>query len=88
MVPDLNKDKLLGFLLITLSPAFLLIYGWLLFLSPFEIITLEITVFLIIAALLVVFAWVGYTVAIASLAKPTKIQAEKFETVESNENSV
>jgi hypothetical protein len=79
MVTNLNKDKILGLLLLVSSPVFLLFYGWLLFFSPFEIFIIELTVFLIISLFFIVFVWVGYTIIKISFTKNRKNQIENSE---------
>ncbi len=57
------SDKSIGLLLMIGSVLGILIYGWLLFLSPWSFLVLQITAFAGIAVLLGILAWIGYTLA-------------------------
>ena len=55
------SDKTVGLLLLIGSVLGILIYGWLVFLSPWSFLVLQITAFAGIALLLGILAWIGYT---------------------------
>jgi predicted DNA-binding transcriptional regulator len=57
------SDKAVGLLLLVGSVLGILIYGWLVFLSPWSFLVLQITAFAGIALLLGILAWIGYTLA-------------------------
>jgi len=57
------SDKTVGLLLLIGSVLGILIYGWLVFLSPWSFLVLQITAFAGIALLLGILAWIGYTLA-------------------------
>ena len=57
------SDKTVGLLLMIGSILGILIYGWLVFLSPWSFLVLQITAFAGIALLLGILAWIGYTLA-------------------------
>ncbi len=64
----MNKDQLIGALLLIVSIIGIIVYGFLMY--SFSTIVLQITVFLIIAAGLVVVGWIGYTLATTPPPKP------------------
>ncbi len=57
------SDKTLGLLLLIGSVVGILLYGWLVFLSPWSFLVIQITAFAGIALLLGILAWIGYTLA-------------------------
>ncbi len=66
----MNKDQALGAVLLLGSTAGILIYGWLVFLSPWTLLALQLTGFTAVAALLGIIAWIGYTLATTPPPKP------------------
>ncbi|MEM4591879.1 MAG: transcriptional regulator [Sulfolobales archaeon] len=50
--------------------AGILIYGWLVFLSPWQFLILQLTAFIAVAAVLGILAWVGYALATTPPPKP------------------
>ncbi|MCS7094362.1 MAG: transcriptional regulator [Thaumarchaeota archaeon] len=73
------SDKNLGYLLLIASFAGILIYGWLVLLSPWAILVLQVTAFLAVAGVLAILAWIGYTLATAPPPEPIP----ELETVKS-----
>jgi predicted DNA-binding transcriptional regulator len=66
----LSRDQVIGVLILLGSVLGILIYGWLVFLSPWVVLVLEITGFVAVATVLVVLAWIGYTLATIPPPKP------------------
>jgi len=64
----LSKDQLIGALLLVGSIIGIIVYGYLLYLYP-QII-LQITAFVVIAGVLGVVGWIGYTLATTPPPKP------------------
>ncbi|MGD0329241.1 MAG: transcriptional regulator [Nitrososphaeria archaeon] len=64
----MNKDQLIGALLLLGSIVGIIVYGFLMY--SFSIIVLQITGFLIIAGGLAVVGWIGYTLATTPPPKP------------------
>jgi predicted DNA-binding transcriptional regulator len=57
----MNKDQVLGAVILIGSIVGIGVYAYLLFL--WSILVLELTAFLAVAAVLVILAWIGYTLA-------------------------
>ena len=57
----MNKDQGIGAVLLLASIAGIVVYAWLLF--TFAIVVLQITAFVAVAAVLVIAAWIGWTMA-------------------------
>lgn len=56
-------DRLLGGAILAGSIAGVIAYFWLLFLSSWALITIQVSAFLAVAAVLFIIAWIGYTLA-------------------------
>jgi predicted DNA-binding transcriptional regulator len=60
----LNKDQAIGGLIMIASIVGIIVYGWLLFFVPqLSLLTLQISVFIAVVAILGILAWIGYTMA-------------------------
>ena len=57
----MSKDQGIGALILIGSIVGLVIYAWLIYAYP--IVVLQITAFLAVAAILVILAWIGWTMA-------------------------
>jgi len=55
----MNKDKAIGAVVLVVSVAGILVYAWLLL--NFPMVVLQITAFIAVALLLVITAWIGWT---------------------------
>ncbi len=84
----MNKDRAIGVCVLVMSIAILILYFWLVFLSPpaWQLLTLQITAFLGVGIILIILAWIGYTLATTSVPEPlpeltakTKTEEEKKE---------
>jgi len=58
---DLSRDQALGLALFVMSILGIGLYGW--FVYGWPLPTLQITVFVAIAGILLIVAWIGYTLA-------------------------
>ena len=54
-------------------------YFYLVFLSPWALLVVQISAFLAVAAVLVVMAWIGYTLATTPLPEPLDFSLEETE---------
>ncbi|MFQ6053168.1 MAG: transcriptional regulator [Candidatus Bathyarchaeia archaeon] len=59
----MNNDQALGATILLGSIAGVVIYFYLVFLSTWSWITIQISAFLAVAAVLLIVAWIGYTLA-------------------------
>ena len=88
----LNKDQLIGALMLIVSIAGIVIYGWLLFFVASQLV-LQISVFIAVGAILGILAWIGYTLATTPPPAPIeeltqiKPEAPTTTTVETQEKT-
>lgn len=68
----MNRDRAIGIFILVASIAILVLYFWLVFLSPpaWQILTIQITAFLGVSAILIILAWIGYTLATTPAPEP------------------
>ena len=66
----MNRDQVIGALILAASMIGIVIYGWILFFTEWKILLLQITGFVAVAAILGILAWIGYTLATAPPPKP------------------
>ena len=64
----MNKDQVAGVAILVGSVAGIIVYAWLLY--SFTIIMLQLTAFLAVAAVLVILAWIGWTMATTPPLEP------------------
>jgi predicted DNA-binding transcriptional regulator len=57
----MNKDQGIGVVMLVAGIVGIVIYAWLLF--AYAIVVLQITAFIAVAAVLVILAWIGWTMA-------------------------
>jgi len=79
----LNKDRMLGVLVLTGSLAGVVIYGWLMFFSQWAMFALQLTVFVVVVAVFGLTAWIGYTLASTPPPEPPE-RIENFDQQEKN----
>lgn len=68
----MNRDRVVGVIILVTSVLILLVYSWFLIVSP--MIVLQITAFVAVGAVLVVAAWIGWTMA--TTPPPAPLEAE------------
>ncbi|MGQ9597624.1 MAG: transcriptional regulator [Thermoproteota archaeon] len=66
----MNKDQSMGVLLLLGSIAGLIIYFWLVFISPWAMVILQLTAFIAVGFVLAILAWIGYTLATTPPPQP------------------
>ncbi len=66
----MHRDKAIGAGLMAVGVIGILLYGWLVFFSPWQILILQLTAFVAVAAVLGILAWVGYALATTPPPKP------------------
>ena len=89
---EMSKDQALGVLLLIGCIVGILVYGWLVFLTEWSLIVLELTGFVAVAAVLAILAWIGYTLATTPPPKPIEdiekeLEEEMKKTEEAEEGS-
>jgi len=65
-----TRDRVIGGLLLVVSAAIVVIYGWLVFLTDYYLLVLKLTGFIAIAGVFGILGWIGYTLATTPPPKP------------------
>ena len=74
----MSRDQIMGWLILLGSIVGIVVYFYLALLSPWSILTVQVSAFLAVAAVLLIVAWIGYT--LATTPPPTPIEGlEGFE---------
>jgi predicted DNA-binding transcriptional regulator len=81
----MSSDRALGGGILVGSLAGLVIYFWLVFMSPWSWLTIQVSAFLAVAMVLLIMAWIGYT--LATTPPPMPIEDFDFDTEMSEEIS-
>jgi len=68
----LNRDQVIGALILAASVIGIVLYGWILFFTKWTILLLQITGFVTVTAILGILAWIGYTLATTPPPKPVE----------------
>ncbi|QOJ79308.1 transcriptional regulator [Infirmifilum lucidum] len=66
----MSRDQIVGAVLLLLSVAVILAYAWLVFFTPWSQLVIQLTVFLAVAGVFGILAWIGYTLATTPPPKP------------------
>ncbi|MEM1598594.1 MAG: transcriptional regulator [Pyrobaculum sp.] len=66
----MHRDKAVGVGLMAVGVVGILLYGWLVFFSPWSALVVQLTAFVAVAAVLGILAWVGYALATTPPPKP------------------
>ena len=69
-------DKVSGYAMLFGGLLGIVCYFYLVFLSPWALLVVRISAFLAVAAVLVIVAWIGYTLATTPLPEPLEDLAE------------
>tara|TARA_B100000315_G_C14322904_1_gene471607 strand:+ start:420 stop:674 length:255 start_codon:yes stop_codon:yes gene_type:complete len=72
------NDRVLGWILCLGSLAGLVVYFWLLFMSPHSMMTLRVSNFIMVGMFHLIIAWIGYT--LATTPPPIPLEDFDFET--------
>lgn len=68
----MSRDQAVGVLLLAAGIIGIIVYGWLVFLSQWSILVLQLTGFIAVAAILAIISWIGYTLATTPPPKPVE----------------
>jgi len=77
-----SRDQTVGVLLCLGSVLGILAYGWLVFASEWAMLTLQLTGFIAVGAVLGILAWIGYTLATTPPPKPIEAETPEAEVKE------
>jgi len=67
-------DKVLGYVVLVGSLLGIVCYFYLVFISPWALLVVQVSAFLAVAAILLIMAWIGYTLA----TTPPPVPLEEF----------
>ena len=82
----MSKDQALGSMILLGSILGIAAYFYLTFLSPWILLTIQISAFIAVAAILIIIAWIGYTLATTPLPTPLEdLNLEQETETPSNE---
>ncbi|MEZ0320069.1 MAG: transcriptional regulator [Pyrobaculum sp.] len=85
----MHRDKAVGVGLMAVGVVGILLYGWLVFFSPWSALIIQITAFVAVAAVLGILAWVGYALATTPPPKPIEeIEKEVQKALEEIEKQI
>ena len=59
----MSNDRTLGGAILVGSIAGVVLYFWLLFMSPWAMLTIQVSAFVAVGIVLLIIAWIGYTLA-------------------------
>ena len=82
------NDRALGGIIFRGSLAGIVIYFWLLFMSPWALLTIQVSALLAVGMVLLIMAWIGYTLATTPPPMPLEdfdFETESEEEVEASE---
>jgi predicted DNA-binding transcriptional regulator len=82
------NDRALGGIIFLGSLAGIVIYFWLLFMSPWALLTIQVSALLAVGMVLLIMAWIGYTLATTPPPMPLEdfdFETESEEEVEASE---
>jgi len=68
----LSKDQAIGLVLLVIGILGVILYGWLVFLTQWSILVLQLTGFVAVASVLAIVSWIGYTMATTPPPKPVE----------------
>ena len=68
------NDRVLGWIICLGSLAGLVVYFWLLFMSPWSLLTLQVSAIVMVGMFHLILAWVGYTLATKPRARERLIK--------------
>ncbi|MFH2110829.1 MAG: transcriptional regulator [Candidatus Bathyarchaeota archaeon] len=71
------NDKVLGYIILIGSLFGVACYFYLVFLSPWALLVVQVSAFLAVAAMLLIMAWIGYTLATTPNPEPLEDFAEE-----------
>lgn len=66
----MSRDQVIGVLLVLVGIVGIILYAWLVFLTDWSYLILQLTGFVAVAGVLGILAWIGYTLATTPPPKP------------------
>ncbi len=74
----MDKDQGLGWLILVFSVLGIVLYYYLVFMSAWSLLTIQVSAFLAVGMMLLIFAWIGYTLA----TTPPPMPLEDFDAMD------
>ncbi len=74
----MDKDQGLGWLILVCSVLGIALYYYLVFMSAWSLLTIQVSAFLAVGMMLLIFAWIGYTLA----TTPPPMPLEGFDAMD------
>ena len=74
----MDKDQGLGWLILVFSVLGIALYYYLVFMSAWSLLTIQVSAFLAVAMVLLIIAWIGYTLA----TTPPPMPLEDFDVMD------
>ena len=81
------NDRLMGYLILVGSLLGIACYFYLIFLSPWIMMGIQISAFVAVSAVLAIMAWIGYTLATTPAPEPLEPFLEESSEEEKEENA-
>ncbi len=81
------SDRVLGYLILVGSLLGIALYFYLIFLSPWVLLVIQVSAFVAVALVLVIMAWIGYTLASTPPPMPLEDIDEEPSEEEKEENA-
>jgi predicted DNA-binding transcriptional regulator len=79
----MSKDQITGWMILLGSILGIIVYFYLVLLSPWPMLTIQISAFIAVAAVLLIIAWIGYT--LATTPPPAPIEDLDLEGIPTSE---
>ena len=79
-----DNDQGLGWLILVFSVLGVGVYYYLVFMSAWSVLTIQVSAFLAVAMMLLIFAWIGYTLA----TTPPPVPLGDFDAMDQGEVAV
>lgn len=83
----MSNDRVFGGIILIGSIVGIVVYFWLVLLSPWMFLTIQVSAFLAVVAVLLIMAWIGYTLATTPPPVPLEDLELEGEFEEATENS-
>jgi len=74
----MNKDRAIGAAIFVVSVVGIIVYAWLVY--AFPVMVLQVTAFVAVAGVLVILAWIGWTMATTPPPAPLEIEPPSTDT--------
>ena len=84
----LAADRSVGALLLLVGVLGIVVYLWLMFASPYDLLILKLTAVVAVASIFGIFAWIGYTMVTTPSVAPVMAETQSPESDSQSKGSV